>query len=236
MADTLKVATHDQLRDAIRWAAAEEAPLELVARGSKRGFGRPMQARHALDLSGLDGIVAYEPDELVLTARPATPLAALDEALAAARQMLAFEPPDLGPLFGAAPGTGSLGGALACGLAGPRRVKAGAPRDHLLGALAVSGRGETFRSGGKVVKNVTGYDLPKLLCGSFGTLAAMSEVTVKVLPAPAKARTVLVLGLDPEGASAAMAEALNSPFDVSGAAFLPAPVASRSHVDRVRGA
>lgn len=236
MAETLKPATSEQLRDALAWAAADEVSLDVVGRGTKRGLGRPPQASHTLDLSGLSGVVSYEPEELVLTARAGTAIAEIEALLAGRRQMLGFEPPDLGPLLGAAAGAGSLGGAIAANLAGPRRVKVGAGRDHFLGMSGVSGRGEAFKAGGKVVKNVTGYDLCKLLAGSFGTLVAMDELTVKVLPAPEKARTVLALGLDDVRAKAAMADALNSPFEVSAAAHLPAAVARRSGVSHVRDA
>ncbi|MBM3478269.1 MAG: glycolate oxidase subunit GlcE [Alphaproteobacteria bacterium] len=225
-----------QLRDAIAWAAAEEAPLELRAGGSRRALGRPVEARHVLDLSAFSGIVSYEPEELLLVAGAATPMAEVSAALAARGQMLAFEPPDTGLMLGGAAGAGTIGGAIATGLSGPRRVKAGAARDHLLAFAAVSGRGESFKAGGKVVKNVTGYDLPKILCGSHGTLAAMTEVTVKVLPAPPRARTVLLFGLDVAAGTRAMADALNSPFEVSGAAMLPAAAAARSGVDFVRDA
>src|SRR6185369_12179717 len=147
-----------------------------------------------------------------------------------------FEPMDYGPVFGAAPGRGTIGGALGANLSGPRRIKAGAARDHFLGVTAVSGRGETFKSGGRVVKNVTGYDLCKLLAGSYGTLAVLSEVTVKVLPRAEKTRTVLLHGLDEAGAVAAMTAALNSAHEVSGAAHLPAACAAASGVAYVKGA
>ena len=234
-ANILRPETTQQLCDAVAWAVAEEASLEVVGRGSKRMLGRPMQTSHTLDLSAIKGVISYEPAELVLTARAGTPMEEIENLLAAKRQMLAFEPPDFGALLGGADGA-SLGGVIAANLAGPRRIKIGAARDHFLGAAAISGRGEMFKAGGKVVKNVTGYDLCKLLAGSFGTLAVMDELTVKVLPAPDKTRTVLVLGLDDAAAAAAMADALNSPYEISAAAHLPAPVAGRSAVDYVRNA
>ncbi len=236
MTETLKPRTEAQLRDVVAWAVAEEAPLEVIGRGTRRGLGRPVQARHVLDVAALSGIVSYEPDELVLTAAAATPMAEIDAALIAKNQMLAFEPMDSGLLFGRAAGEGTLGGVLSAALSGPRRIKAGAARDHLLGFQAVSGRGEIFKAGGKVVKNVTGYDLPKIFCGAFGTLGVLSEVTVKVLPAPPKSRSVLLFGLDAAAATQAMADALNAPFDVSGAAYLPAAIAAHSDVDFVRDA
>ncbi len=218
--------TLDELRAAVGDALAAEEPLELVAGGSKRGLGRPLQTPRTLDLSKLAGIRSYEPNELVLTAAAATPLDEIGEALAENRQMLAFEPPDWRVLLGARETRPTLGGALACNLAGPRRIKAGAARDHFLGFRAVSGRGEIFKAGGKVVKNVTGYDLSKLMAGSYGTLAALEEVTVKVLPRPEQVATVLLCGLDPAAAVPAMSRALASPYEVSGAAYLPSSAAA----------
>ena len=228
--------TSEQVTEAVAWALAEEAPLEILGQGSKRGLGRPLQTQHTLDLSGLSGITLYEPEELILRARAGTPLAEIDAALAETGQQLAFEPMDLGPLLGGEAGAGSFGGLLACNLAGPRRIKAGSARDHFLGFEAVSGRGEAFKSGGRVVKNVTGYDLCKLLAGSYGTLAVMTEATVKVLPAPEKARTALVFGLDDTAAVKALSQALGSAHEVSAAAHLPAAAAARSSVALVRDA
>src|SRR5438270_577803 len=210
-----------ELRDAIAAAIAAEEPVEVVGGGSKRGLGRPLQTAHALDLSRLSGIRDYAPSELVLTAGAATPLAEIERALDAAGQMLAFEPPDWRGLLGAEEASPTLGGVLACNLSGPRRIKAGAARDHFLGFRAVSGRGEIFKAGGKVVKNVTGYDLSKLMAGSYGTLAALEEVTVKVLPRPESTETVLFYGVAPAAAGQLMAAALGSPHEVSGAAYLP---------------
>ncbi len=182
MKDTLKPRDAAEVEQAIRWALADGKTLELVGHGTKRAIGRAAQWDATLDLSGLSGITLYEPEELVLSAKAGTPLAEIEALVAASRQELAFEPMDYGPLLGTAAGAGTIGGALAANLSGPRRIKAGAARDHFLGVSAVSGRGETFKSGGRVVKNVTGYDLCKLLAGSWGTLAAMTDVTIKTLP------------------------------------------------------
>ena len=196
MTEALKARDGKDVEDALRWALAEGKPLELVGRGTKRALGRPSQSDLTLDLSGLSGVTLYEPEELVLSAKAGTPIAEIEALVHEKGQQLAFEPMDCGPILGVAADAGSLGGVLAANLAGPRRIKAGAARDHFLGVTAVSGRGETFKSGGRVVKNVTGYDLCKLLAGSFGTLAAMTEVTIKTLPRPETEATVMVLGLD----------------------------------------
>ena len=209
-----------ELVEIVAAAVAQEEALELVGGGSKRGLGRTMQTPHLVDLSAFAGIRAYEPEELVLTAGAATPMAEIEAALAERGQMLAFEPPDWRALFGQ-PGAGTLGGAILCNLSGPRRFKAGAARDHFLGFRGVSGRGEAFKAGGRVVKNVTGYDLSKLVAGSFGTLVAVTELTVKVLPRAAAERSLLLAGLDDRTAQRAMGLALNSPHEVSGAAHLP---------------
>jgi glycolate oxidase FAD binding subunit len=221
MTDALKARDAKDVEDAVRWALAEGKTLEVAGRGTKRAFGRPSQSDLTLDLSGLSGVTLYEPEELVLSAGAGTPLAEVEALVEGRGQQLAFEPMDYGRLFGGAAAEGSLGGALAANLSGPRRIKAGAARDHFLGVSAVSGRAETFKSGGRVVKNVTGYDLCKLLAGSFGTLAAMTEVTVKTLPAPETEATVLALGLDDARANEAMSAAMGSSCDVSAAAHLP---------------
>ena len=230
MAERLHPESPEQLLEAVRWAVAEEAPIEVIGASSKRAIGRPATATHELELNGLSGIGLYEPNELVLGAASGTPLSQIEAALAAENQLLAFEPPDLGPLLGGKEGAQTIGGIVACNLSGPRRIKAGAARDHFLGLEAVSGRGEAFKAGGRVVKNVTGYDICKLLAGSYGTLGVMSAVTLKVLPAPAKTRTVLVFGLDDERAVKAMSAALTSAHEVSGAAHLPQPAAETSAV------
>jgi len=226
MADTFKPATADQVREAIAWAVSEETPLEIVSRATKRALGRPLQTANTLDLSALSGIGLYEAEELICQAGPGTPLAEIEAALQAENQRLAFEPMDLSVLLGSGAGEQSIGGVFACNLAGPRRIKDGAARDHLLGFTAVTGRGDVVKSGGRVVKNVTGYDLSKLVCGSWGTLAALTDLTFKVLPAPETETTVLLHGLDDARAVKAMSAAMGSSHDVSSASHLPDGIAA----------
>jgi glycolate oxidase FAD binding subunit len=216
-----------EVEQAIRSALADGKTLEVVGRGSKQAIGRAAQWDATLDLSGLSGVTLYEPEELVLSAKAGTPLAEIEALVAASKQELAFEPMDYAVVLGSDAGSASIGGVLAANLSGPRRIKAGAARDHFLGVNAVSGRGETFKSGGRVVKNVTGYDICKLLAGSWGTLAAMTDVTIKTLPRAETEATVLVLNLDDFEARKAMSAATGSFADVSAAAHLPATVAGR---------
>lgn len=194
--------------------------LEVMGSGTKRGLGRPLQPETAIDMSGFKGISLYEPEELVLEAGAGTPLSEIEKALAKNHQQLAFEPPDYSQLLGGKH-KGTLGGLMACGLSGPRRIKAGAARDHILGIAGVSGRGEIFKAGGRVVKNVTGFDVAKLMVGSYGTLAALTSITVKVLPAAATQETLVFNGLSDAKAIQAMSLAMQSACEVSGAAHLP---------------
>ncbi len=227
MTDTLKPRDGKDVEDAVRFALSNETPLEIVGHGSKRALGRPSQTDLTLDLSGLAGVTLYEPEELVLSAKAGTPLAEIEALVAEHGQELAFEPVDYGPLMGRGAGEGTIGGVLAANLAGPRRLKAGAARDHFLGATAVTGRGDTMKTGGRVVKNVTGYDLCKLLAGSWGTLAAMTDVTIKTLPRAETEATIVVQGLEDAQAMAAMSEAMGSSCDVSAAAHIPDHVVTR---------
>jgi glycolate oxidase FAD binding subunit len=210
-------------------AAAEGQSLEILAGGSKRSLGRPSRTNHTLDVSRLSGIVDYDPAELILTARPGTPMAEIEAQLAAKRQMLAFEPPDWRGLLGGG-GEPTLGGVLACNLAGSRRVRAGSARDYFLGFAAINGMGEVWKAGGKVVKNVTGYDMCKLQAGAYGTLSVLTEVTLKVMPKPETSCTVLLHALADEIAIPMLSNALNTPFEVSGVAHLPAAIARRSGI------
>ena len=235
MADTLKPRDAKEVEDAVQWALGGGKTLEVVGRGSKRAIGRAAQWDATLDVSALAGVTLYEPEELVLSAKAGTPLAEIEALVAASKQQLAFEPMDYAAILGGATDAASIGGVLAANLSGPRRIKAGAARDHFLGVSAVSGRGETFKSGGRVVKNVTGYDLCKLLAGSWGTLAAMTDVTVKTLPRAETETSVLVFGCDDAAAGKAMASATNSFADISAAAHLPAATAARIAATQLAG-
>ena len=218
--DTLKVRDARDVEEVVRAALAGEQPLEIVGHGSKRSIGQPMATNALLDLSALNAVTSYEPNELIITVQAGAPLDDVTSLLDSKNQQFAFEPMDTSQLLGTRD-IGTIGGMIAAGLAGPRRIKAGGVRDHLLGAHAVSGFGDSFKAGGKVVKNVTGYDLCKLLAGSWGTLAVMTEVTLKVMPRAESERTLVLRGLDDVSANRAMTAALGSPFDVSGAAHLP---------------
>jgi glycolate oxidase FAD binding subunit len=217
MAGTVKPASERELSEL---AAGAEEPLEIIGTGTKRGLGRPVQAAATLDMSGFSGVIAYEPEELILEVGAGTRLSEVESLVAARGQQLAFEPPDWSRLLGGAH-SGTAGGLIACNLSGPRRVKAGAARDHVLGVSGVTGSGEVFKAGARVVKNVTGYDLPKLLTGSHGTLAALTSVILKVLPAPETEETVVLTGLDDAQAVKTMSLAMQSPCEVSAAAFIP---------------
>ena len=227
MTDHLKPKDATEVEFVVRAALAEEKALEVIGHGSKRGIGRAAQWDATLDLSLLSGVTLYEPEELVLSAKAGTPLAEIEALVAASNQELAFEPMDYGPLLGVPGESATIGGVLAGNLSGPRRIKAGAARDHFLGVSAVSGRGEVFKSGGRVVKNVTGYDMCKVIAGSWGTLAAMTDVTIKVLPRAETETSVLVFGLDDAVAGKAMTAAMTCYGDVSAAAHLPAGTAQR---------
>jgi glycolate dehydrogenase FAD-binding subunit len=218
--DTPRIRDAKDVEQVVRAAIASEQPLEIIGHGSKRPIGQPMATNALLDLSALNAVTSYEPTELVITVQAGAPLADVKSLIDSRNQQFAFEPINTSQLLGTA-NIGTIGGMIGAGLAGPRRVKAGGARDHLLGAHAVSGFGDSFKAGGRVVKNVTGYDLCKLLAGSWGTLAVMTEVTLKVMPRPESERTLVLRGLDDVTANRAMTAALGSPFDVSGAAHVP---------------
>ncbi len=202
-------------------------PLAVSGGGTKRGMLRPVQAARGLSARNHRGVTLHAPKELVISARAGTPLAEVERTLATGGQHLIAEPPDLSALLGST-GEPTIGGVVATNLSGPRRVAWGAMRDHLIGMRAVNGRGDVIRSGGRVLKNVTGLDLCKLLAGSHGTLGVLTEVTFKVLPAPEAVGTLAVPAKTAREGVAALSKALGSPYGVSGAAWLPAGAAERA--------
>jgi len=216
----------EQVAAAVKDALLTNETLELVGTGSRRELGRSVAADVELDLSALRGIVVYEPEELILVVAPATPMEQVREVLAERDQHLAFEPPDFGPLWNSAAGGGTIGGAILTGRNGPRRLAAGGARDHVLGIKAVNGFGDAFAAGGRVVKNVTGFDVAKLVTGSFGILCAVTEITLKVLPRPPDTATIVLFGLTDDVAIILMRQVLNeTSAQISSAAHLPADVA-----------
>ncbi|WGW04421.1 FAD-binding protein [Tropicibacter oceani] len=213
--------------------AGASGPLH-VRGGGTRAIGRPMTGA-VLETTGMSGITLYEPGSLTLVARAGTPLAEIEAALEAEGQRLAFEPMDHRGLLGTT-GTPTIGGVVAGNVSGPRRIQAGACRDFLLGVRFVDGAGQVIKNGGRVMKNVTGYDLVKLMAGSWGTLGVLSEVSLKVLPKPEAAASLEIEGLGDAEAVAVMARALGSPFDISGAAHVPAgPQAAAVTLLRIEG-
>ena len=205
---------------AVQAARAAREPLAIEGQGSKRGLLRPVQAARSLSTRGLTGVTLYRPSELIISARAGTPLAEIEAILAEKGQHLIAESPYLNGVFGTS-APPSIGGVVAANLSGPRRITWGATRDHVMGLRFINGAGEAIRSGGRVLKNVTGLDLCKLLSGSYGTLGVITEVTLKVLPAPEASATLLIETPDLASAVAALSAGLGSPYGVSAAAALP---------------
>jgi glycolate oxidase FAD binding subunit len=214
-------ASDAEVRDLIGAAVAARRRLEIEGGGSKRALRSPVTADAVLELRALSGVLDYDPEELVIRACAGTPLGEIETLLEERQQMLAFEPFDHALWFGAQPGRATLGGIMAANVSGPRRVSSGAARDHLLGFTAVSGRGELLKGGGAVVKNVSGFDLPKLMAGSWGTLAVLTSLTVRVVPRPPAQTTLRFFGLSDAIANRLMTAALATPAAVSAAAHLP---------------
>ena len=208
-------------REAIASAAASGGKLDIIGGASKQRIGSPHRQTSLLSTTNFNKVVDYDPAELVLTVEPGVRLADLEQLLAQHNQMLAFEPYDFANVTGGNPGNSTIGGVVGAGLSGSRRISAGGVRDHVLGFTAINGRGEVFKAGGKVVKNVTGYDLPKLMAGSWGRLAVLTELTLKVLPRPSVLRTFALHGLSNSAALAAMTLAMRSQADVAAASHLP---------------
>ena len=227
MVETVRPSTESDVQAAIASLASRKMPVEVRGAGSKTAVGRSVHLPVILETRGLDGITLYEPSERVMSARSGTPLARIEAALAERGQMLAFEPIELGPLTGGPARVQTIGGMFATNISGPRRIVAGAARDHLIGVRAVNGRGELFKSGGRVLKNVTGYDVARSLSGSWGTLAVLSEVTFKVQPVPESSQTLIYVGLTDEIGIELLCAAMATPYEVSGTLHLSAGLTSR---------
>ena len=197
------------------------APIELIGSGSKKKIGKPLQCSKTLNLSKLNGIVEYLPEELYIKVKACTSIKQIEEELKKNKQQLAFEPIDFGYLLNGKSDYGTAAGQVACNISGPRRFKVGSVRDHVLGFRGVNGKGEIIKSGGVVVKNVTGYDLSKLICGSYGTLVVLTEITFKVLPISEESKTLIIYNQKIESAADILNRAISSSNDISGAVFLP---------------
>ena len=216
-----RIDTPEQVQAFVRSAREAKTPFEIVAGGTRRSVGKPLDGLSQLDVSGLSGIVKYEPEELVLTTLPSTPLAEITALLAAKNQRLGFDPADWSQLLGSN-GVATLAGAASCDASGSGRLRHGGARDSLLGFRAVNGLGESFRGGSKVVKNVTGFDLPKLVCGAYGTLCVLTELTFRVYPKPQHAAILALNDVTPEVGFAHLRKVAHSALEPAGLAYLPA--------------
>ncbi len=217
----LKPNNEEAIADIVKHCYKKNIPLEICGLGSKKNIGRNFQTQKTLDLSTYSGIIKYEPEELYIKVKSGTPIKEIKEALEKNNQQLAFEPTDFGLLFNGENNEGTIGGVLACNFAGPRRFKVGSARDHILGFKGVNGKGEIIKSGGTVVKNVTGYDLSKVITGSFGTLSVFTEVSIKVLPKPDLTKTLVIENPYLKKGLEYLNVALGSSSDPSGAVFYP---------------
>src|SRR5512143_448318 len=227
--------TVEELAHLVGEAVDTRTPLEVMGRGTKRELGRPVHSGAVVSTESLVGVSLYEPSELVLVVQAGTPAGKIEELLAESDKALPFEPVDLGPILGYGPGQATIGGVIATNYSGSRRILAGSARDHVLGVTAINGRGEIIKAGGRVMKNVTGYDLARALAGSWGTLAVMTEIAIKVLPAQREVRTLLCFGLaDPTGVEV-LGLALGTPFEVSGTVHVNGELARRFSDEEISG-
>ena len=214
-------ANEEELASIIKKAHADKTPLRIRGGGTRADLGRPAQPAGVLSTRGLSGITLYDPGALTLIAKAGTPMAKIEAVLDKENQMLAFEPIDYRGLLGT-DGEPTIGGTVAANISGPRRVLVGACRDFVLGVRFVTGEGDIVKNGGRVMKNVTGLDLSKLQCGAYGGLGVLTEVSMKVMPKPQAARTLVFEGFSAEEGLALLRKALGTPFELAGAAFLPA--------------
>jgi len=220
MAD-IDIRSESEVIDAVLSARARRSTLEIVGCGTKRSFGRPVRTDDVLDVSAISGIVSYEPDELVVTVKAATTIVEIEELLAQRSQRLGFDPADWGLMFGGPAHAATIAGVLSADACGSARVRFGAARDHLLGYRAINGLAESYKAGGHVVKNVTGFDLPKLMCGAMGTLGVLTEVTLRLVPRPALNITLIARDIAPDEGLNVLRRAWTSAFGPTGLAYLP---------------
>ena len=218
---TLKPEGEEAIAEAIKHCYKKNIPLEISGLGSKKNIGKNFQSQKTLDLSNYSGIIKYEPEELYIKVKSGTSIKEIKEELDKKNQQLAFEPNDFGFLFEGKSNEGTIGGVLSSNFAGPRRFKVGSARDHILGFKGVNGKGEIIKSGGTVVKNVTGYDLSKIITGSFGTLSVFTEISVKVLPKADLAKTLVIENPHLKKGLDYLNVALGSSTDPSGGVFYP---------------
>jgi len=224
--DILKPNNENDLQEIIKYCYKKDLPIEIVGAGTKNQIGKKLQCAKILDMSNISGIVEYKPEELYITVKAGTPVKTVQDELKKNNQHLAFEPINFSELFKKDSNEGTIGGTLSCNFSGARRFKVGSARDHILGFKGYNGKGEKIKSGGTVVKNVTGYDLSKLVTGSFGTLLILSEITLKVLPLQTDTKTIIVSGLALEHSLGIMGSAIASSNDPSGVVFYPASLRS----------
>lgn len=227
MLELVRPAAEWELQTVMTTLAGQGVPVEILGHGALRNAGRPSSANVVISTASMRGVTLYEPTELVMSARAGTLLFEIEAELAARGQMLPFEPMDIGPTTGSPGGAVTIGGVFATNISGARRISTGSARDHLLGVHGVNGRGELFKSGGRVMKNVTGLDVARGLTGSWGTLAVLTEVTFKVVPLPESMMTLVYRGLPDDLAIEALTTAMGTPFEVTGAAHLPKGAAVR---------
>jgi len=219
--DILKPNNENDLQEIIKYCYKKDLPIEIVGMGTKNQIGKKLQCAKILDMSNISGILEYKPEELYITVKAGTPIKTVQDELKKNNQHLAFEPVNFSTLLKKDSNEGTVGGTLSCNFSGSRRFKVGSARDHILGFKGYNGKGEKIKSGGTVVKNVTGYDLPKLVTGSFGTLLALSEITLKVLPFQTNTKTIIVSGLVLEHSLGIMGSSIASSNDPSGVVFYP---------------
>jgi glycolate oxidase FAD binding subunit len=215
-------ASDREAAELIRDAAQSGMSFEIISSGTKRNLGRPVAASAILDMSAIAGIVDYKPEELVLRAKTGTKLVEIETLLAKHNQALGFEPCDWGPTLGAPAGLQTIAGVVAADVCGPRRVKSGSVRDHVIGCRFINGHGENIKAGGTVIKNVTGFDIPKLMCGAFGMLGVLTEITLRVLPCAKHSATLILRDQSPDEGLSALIRAAQTPADATALAYLPA--------------